>query len=167
MERFEPLEVLTKLRGCRARLVENWKQYNLSLEIFEEIVFGVTKIPVEEFVNQLEQQVTTSGVQLDIIKALPSPLIFKSSVLSETRAMNRNMSVLPADSRRVLLQMQNGLAESQYINAVMIPCFREGHGLLVTEHPLPTTIAKFWRMVLEKNCSAVILIHSFNQQSEV
>ncbi|KAK4325025.1 hypothetical protein Pmani_004370 [Petrolisthes manimaculis] len=167
-ERFEPLVVLTKLRGCRARLVENWKQFNLALEIFDEITFGeVTKIPVEEFISQLKHQVNASGVQLDTIKALPSPLAFKSSTFPETQAMNRNMSVLPADSRRVILQMQDGLLESQYINAVLVPYFREGHGLLVTEHPLPITIVKFWRMVLERNCSAVILIHSFDQQSEV
>ncbi|KAK3884166.1 hypothetical protein Pcinc_011549 [Petrolisthes cinctipes] len=167
-ERFEPLEVLTKLRGCRARLVENWKQFNLALEIFDEIIFGeVTKIPAEEFISQLKHQVSASGVQLDTIKALPSPLAFKSSTFPETQAMNRNMSVLPADSRKVILQMQDGLLESQYINAVLFPYFREGHGLLVTEHPLPITIVKFWRMVLERNCSAVILIHSFDQQSEM
>nr|XP_045603204.1 receptor-type tyrosine-protein phosphatase mu-like [Procambarus clarkii] len=165
---FDPLEVLKHLRNCRARLVENQAQYNLSLQILDEILFGEkTIVSAEHLQNSLDSYLSNCKAQLRNIKALPSSLTYKSSSNPSFELMNRNNTILPADSQRIYLQMENGEPESQYINAVKVAGLMHTEALLVTEHPMPITLPKFWRMVAENGCSLVILINQFDEQSKV
>ncbi|XP_069185018.1 receptor-type tyrosine-protein phosphatase T isoform X2 [Procambarus clarkii] len=164
---FDPLEVLKHLRNCRARLVENQAQYNLSLQILDEILFGEkTIVSAEHLQNSLDSYLSNCKAQLRNIKALPSPLSYKSTSNPSFESMNRNNTILPADSQRIYLQMENGEPESQYINAVKVAGLMHTETLLVTEHPMPITLPKFWRMVVEKGSSLVILINQFDEQSK-
>ncbi|XP_042242893.1 receptor-type tyrosine-protein phosphatase C-like [Homarus americanus] len=163
---FNPIEVLRNLRNSRARLVENEAQYNLSLEIFEEVLFGdKTKVTPSDLVNSLDSCLEESVAQFRKIKNLPSPVTYKTSNPS-FRSMVRNKSVLPADSRRIYLHMINGQPETQYINAVWIPGLNQQRAVIVTEHPLPATLPKFWRLVAEEKCPFVILINQFDKHSK-
>lgn len=165
---LDPLEALIRLRNARARLVENQAQYNLGLEILEEILFGEeTIVSAYDLETYLDKYLHNSLAEFRKLKAFPSPLTYKTSSSPNFQSMNRNRSVLPADTRRIYLQMEHGQAESQYINAVQIPGLDNGEAFVVTEHPLPKMLTKFWRLVVHKGCSSVILINNFDEQSKV
>ena len=164
------IEVLGRLRMSRARLVENEAQYNLSLEILEEILFGEEAIvSTDDILNHLDEYLSTSRIQFARAKALPSPLTFTTSNLPIFEPFNRNQLVLPADSNRCYLQARTGVDGwlSQYINAIRVPGLNRDEYMLATEHPLPHTISSFWRLVVETKCTIVILVNSLEGQDVV
>ncbi|XP_068202264.1 receptor-type tyrosine-protein phosphatase C-like isoform X1 [Palaemon carinicauda] len=159
---IDPVEVLAKLRSGRGRLVENIEQYNLALEITDEVFFGnVTKITSTNLQKRLEHFLTNSFFEYEKIKAFPTPSPYEYSSSEAFRHLNRNPNILPRDSHRIYLQMVNGEEESQYINAVHIHGFSKSDRFLVTEHPLRQTQAKFWRMIMEMKCPSVVLINHY------
>lgn len=164
---LDPIEALIRLRESRARLVENTAQYNLGLEILEEILFGEERVvSAPDLETSLDKYLHNSLAEFRKIKALPSPLTYNSASNPAFESMNRNRSVLPADSQRIYLQIENGKIESQYINAIQVPGLNSKEAFLVTEHPLPNMLTKFWRLVVEKGCSHIILINHFDGQSK-
>lgn len=167
---LSPLEALATLRMSRARLVENEAQYNLSLEILEEILFGnKTVVSADYLLNHLDECVLASRTLYTKAKALPSPLTYTTSNLPVFHPLNRNKSVLPPDSSRLYLQPKAGVegGVSQYINAVRVPILNNQEYILATEHPLPDTVARFWRLVVETECTLVIFINSLENCEEV
>ncbi|XP_042242748.1 receptor-type tyrosine-protein phosphatase U-like [Homarus americanus] len=164
---MDPLEVLQRLRECRARLVENVAQYNLSLQIFDEVMYGSnTSIVSINFPQQLEDCLKKNHNLYQRAKALPSGLTFGATSQAEYHYLNRNPTILPSVSQRIFLSMENGETLSQYINAIRVNGLDHPNEMVVTEHPLPTTLTKFWRLVVEKKCMSVVLINTFNDCEE-
>ena len=167
---LDPIEVLGRLRLSRARLVENEAQYNLSLEILEELLFGKeTIVSPDDILNNMDKYISISTMQYARAKALPSPLSFTTSDMPSFQHLNRNKSVLPGDSNRCYLQPRPGVDSwlSQYINAIRVPGSNRNQFMMVTEHPLPHTVASFWRLVIQAECTIGILINTFENQDEV
>ncbi|MPC56885.1 Receptor-type tyrosine-protein phosphatase gamma [Portunus trituberculatus] len=167
---LNPIEILGKLRMSRARLVENEAQYNLSLEILEEMLFGKeTVVSPDDILNHMDKFISVTKIQYARAKALPSPLSFSTSDMPSFQHLNRNQSVLPADSNRCYLQPRARVDSwlSQYINAIRVPGSSRNQFMIATEHPLPHTVSSFWRLVIEEQCTIVIFINSFENQDEV
>ncbi|KAG0716195.1 Receptor-type tyrosine-protein phosphatase gamma [Chionoecetes opilio] len=165
---FNPIEVLGRLRMSRARLVENEAQYNLSLEILEEIMFGKkTIVSADDLTNHLDEYVLVSKTQFARAKALPSPLSYNTSNLPDFQTLNRNQSVLPADSNRCYLQPRPGMEAwlAQYINAIRVPTSNRQF-MLATEHPLLHNVTSFWRLVVESECTIIIFVNSLDSKDE-
>ncbi|XP_066955308.1 receptor-type tyrosine-protein phosphatase epsilon-like isoform X2 [Macrobrachium rosenbergii] len=164
---IDPIEVLTRLRSGRGRLVENIDQYNLALMIAEEVLFGnITTVTSVDLQNNLESLLARAPSEYEKVKALPTPLSYRYSSSQALRHLNRNPYILPSDSHRIYLEMTNGKEESQYINAVQIYGFSRLDKFLVTEHPLKGTQARFWRMIMEKKCPFVVLINHYRENAE-
>lgn len=164
------IEVLARLRMSRAFLVENEAQFNLSLEILDEILFGNKMVmSADHLMKFLDECVLSSRDQYAMAKALPSPLTYSTSNLPVFLPLNRNQAVLPADSNRYYLQHKAGLEieASQYINAIRIPGIDKNRFMLATEHPMPHTIDNFWRLIAETGSTMVFLINSLEDQDEV
>lgn len=160
---IDPLEVLQRLRNCRARLVENVAQYNLGLRVFDELLYGnTTSIPRDNLGNQMKNQLSQSHEMYQRVAALPSGLTYHAAKCLNLSELNRNITVLPADGCNVFLNIENGDQTSQYINAIYIHGLNYPSKMIVTEHPLPATLDKFWRMVVEQKCSSIVLINSYD-----
>lgn len=165
---MDPQEVLQRLRECRARLVENVPQYNLGLQIFDELLFGTnTVISSVNLQDQIGDCLKKSYALYKKAKTLPSGLTFHSASQSDFKNQNRNPAFLPADTRRVFLGMEGGDSLSQYINAVSLDGLDHPNTMIVTEHPVPATLTKFWRLVVEKKCPNVVLINTYEGYEEV
>lgn len=161
--RVDPLEVLQRLRDCRARLVENVAQYNLGLCVFDELLYGnATSIPLDNLNNQMKKHLSQSHELYQRAAALPSGLTYRAAKCPNLSKLNRNITVLPADACNVFLNIENGDQTSQYINAIRIHGLNYPNKMLVTEHPLPATLDKFWRMVVEQKCVSIVLINSYD-----
>lgn len=165
---IDPLEVLQRLRDCRARLVENVAQYNLGLQILDELLFGVTtNIQAEHFPSQLNECLNSSQSLFAQAKALPSGLNFRAASKAEYCHQNRNPDILPADNRTIYLEMQGGDPMSQYINAVRMDGLDKPNSMIAAEHPLPATLTKFWKLIIDKKCPSVVLINTFEGREKV
>uniref|UniRef100_K1PD35 Receptor-type tyrosine-protein phosphatase kappa n=1 Tax=Magallana gigas TaxID=29159 RepID=K1PD35_MAGGI len=70
---------------------------------------------------------------------------------------NRSQDNLPVDNYRARLSSMFG-EDEDYINAVIMPTSWNREGFLVTQYPLPTTIADFWTMIHCYECSSVVLL---------
>ncbi|KAK4315072.1 hypothetical protein Pmani_013686 [Petrolisthes manimaculis] len=159
----DPLEVLQRLRDCRARLVENVVQYNLGLRVFDELLYGnIRSISRDNLDGQLKEQMSQSHKLYQRVAAFPSGLSYRAASYPKYSALNRNTNILPADGRHIFLEIENGDPISQYINAIHLDGLNNPSKMIVTEHPLPATHEKFWRMVVEQKCASIVLINYYN-----
>ncbi|XP_069942548.1 receptor-type tyrosine-protein phosphatase alpha-like isoform X2 [Cherax quadricarinatus] len=163
--RFNPLEAIEHLRNCRLLLVESQPHYNFSLQVLEEVLIGEETIAANDSQLSINSYLNNSSTEFSRIKTLSSLLTHKSSSNLNFFSMNRNSSVFPADFQLVQLHLKPEKPDFQYVDAVSINnVYKET--LLVTEHPLPATLYKFWKLVLEKGCSLLLLLNNFDEQSK-
>lgn len=164
----DPVQVLRRLRECRARLVENQAQYNFGLEVFDEILYGAQTMTAPSMLaTALPRLLQDSHTLYARAKALPTGLTFRIGSQASVANLNRSQDILPADSRSIFLNTGDGQISSQYINAVRINGLDKPDTLIVTEHPLQSSVLKFWHLVIEKNCLSVILLNSFDVSEQV
>lgn len=158
---IDPLKTVVALRLGRARLVENKMQYQFAHQVLLELLYGeITSYPVDGFPKQLDNIRDRLEGQYQKLKNLPQKLTVKWGSHPGHAHMNRHQSVLPVDGRQVFLYMINGQRESQYINAVRVDGVDCPDANIVTEHPLPFTLQRVWRMMYEKRVSTWVLLHA-------
>ncbi|XP_051474720.1 tyrosine-protein phosphatase non-receptor type 13 isoform X4 [Apus apus] len=101
----------------------------------------------------LEQGVPSKEIEnLQELKPLDQCLIGQAK---ENRKKNRYKNILPYDTTRVPLGTEGG-----YINASFIhmPVGNEEFVYIACQGPLPTTVADFWQMVWEQNCTVIAMM---------
>ncbi|XP_042870403.1 receptor-type tyrosine-protein phosphatase S-like [Penaeus japonicus] len=163
----DPVQVLRRLRECRARLVENQAQYNFGLEVFDEILYGgLTVSAPATLAAALPRLLQESHSLYARAKALPTGVTFRVGSQASVAHLNRSPDVVPADSRSIFLNIGDGQISSQYINAVRINGLDNPDTLIVTEHPMQCSVVKFWHLVIEKKCPSVILLNSFDASEQ-
>ncbi|NXJ04685.1 PTN13 phosphatase, partial [Odontophorus gujanensis] len=101
----------------------------------------------------LEQGVPSKEIEnLQELKPLDQCLIGQAK---ENRKKNRYKNILPYDTTRVPLGSEGG-----YINAsfIRMPVGNEEFVYIACQGPLPTTVADFWQMVWEQNCTVIAMM---------
>ncbi|XP_074723631.1 tyrosine-protein phosphatase non-receptor type 13 isoform X1 [Strix uralensis] len=101
----------------------------------------------------LEQGVPSKEIEnLQELKPLDQCLIGQAK---ENRKKNRYKNILPYDATRVPLGIEGG-----YINAsfIRMPVGNEEFVYIACQGPLPTTVADFWQMVWEQNCTVIAMM---------
>ncbi|XP_068869003.1 tyrosine-protein phosphatase non-receptor type 13 isoform X6 [Aphelocoma coerulescens] len=101
----------------------------------------------------LEQGVPSKEIEnLQELKPLDQCLVGQAK---ENRRKNRYKNILPYDTTRVPLGVEGG-----YINASFIhmPVGNEEFVYIACQGPLPTTVADFWQMVWEQNCTVIAMM---------
>lgn len=63
-------------------------------------------------------------------------------------------------SRRVTLRSELGVDGSSYINASIVQGYHSLQEFIITQHPLESTEADFWKMVWDRNSSYVVVLSS-------
>lgn len=82
---------------------------------------------------------------------------------AENRKKNRYINILPYNSSRVCLEG----CESDYINASYIKGYSGEVEYIATQGPLESTVADFWMMVVNENCSVVAMVAQFEEQKKI
>lgn len=77
---------------------------------------------------------------------------------------NRHSELIPTESSRVCITPQPGVECSDYINASWLPGFNWLREFIVTQHPLPSTLAAFWQMVWDHNAQTIVLLSPVDDQ---
>ncbi|XP_062992402.1 tyrosine-protein phosphatase non-receptor type 13 [Elgaria multicarinata webbii] len=101
----------------------------------------------------LEQGVPCKEIEnLHDLKPLDQCLVGQTK---ENRRKNRYKNILPYDTTRVPLGPEGG-----YINAsfIRMPVGSKEYIYIACQGPLPTTVADFWQMAWEQNCTIIAMM---------
>uniref|UniRef100_T1JAT5 Uncharacterized protein n=1 Tax=Strigamia maritima TaxID=126957 RepID=T1JAT5_STRMM len=83
-------------------------------------------------------------------------------LMSATKTCNqgkiRSTDFLPIESHRVHITPKPGTEGSDFINASFVPGFTKLKEFIITQHPLPSTVADFWQMVWDHNAQTIVLL---------
>ncbi|KAM7037977.1 receptor-type tyrosine-protein phosphatase T isoform 6-T6 [Acridotheres tristis] len=162
-----------ELRSQRVNLVQTEEQYVFVHDaILEACLCGNTAIPVCEFrsiyynISRLDPQTNSSQIKdefqtLNIVTPRVRPEDCSIGLLPRNHDKNRAMDVLPLDRCLPFLISVDG-ESSNYINAALMDSHKQPAAFIVTQHPLPNTIADFWRLVFDYNCSSVVMLNEMD-----
>ncbi|XP_019340177.1 receptor-type tyrosine-protein phosphatase T isoform X1 [Alligator mississippiensis] len=162
-----------ELRSQRVNLVQTEEQYVFVHDaILEACLCGNTAIPVCEFrsvyynISRLDPQTNSSQIKdefqtLNIVTPRVRPEDCSIGLLPRNHDKNRCMDVLPLDRCLPFLISVDG-ESSNYINAALMDSHKQPAAFIVTQHPLPNTIADFWRLVFDYNCSSIVMLNEMD-----
>merc|ERR1712223_856332 len=71
---------------------------------------------------------------------------------------NQNPRIVPYDHNRVVLEPEEGVPDSDYINASYVDSLVQPKAYIVTQGPTETTIGDFWRMVWQERASCIVMV---------
>ncbi|XP_048819270.1 receptor-type tyrosine-protein phosphatase T isoform X4 [Lagopus muta] len=162
-----------ELRSQRVNLVQTEEQYVFVHDaILEACLCGNTAIPVCEFrsiyynISRIDPQTNSSQIKdefqtLNIVTPRVRPEDCSIGLLPRNHDKNRCMDVLPLDRSLPFLISVDG-ESSNYINAALMDSHKQPAAFIVTQHPLPNTVADFWRLVFDYNCSSVVMLNEMD-----
>nr|XP_012423795.1 PREDICTED: receptor-type tyrosine-protein phosphatase T [Odobenus rosmarus divergens] len=162
-----------ELRAQRVNLVQTEEQYVFVHDaILEACLCGNTAIPVCEFrslyynISRLDPQTNSSQIKdefqtLNIVTPRVRPEDCSIGLLPRNHDKNRSMDVLPLDRCLPFLISVDG-EPSNYVNATLMDSHKQPAAFVVTQHPLPNTVADFWRLVFDYNCSSVVMLNEMD-----
>ena len=79
----------------------------------------------------------------------------------------RYANVIAYDHSRVILQPQDGLPGSDYINANYMDGYRKQNAYIATQGPLPETFGDFWRMIWEQRTATIVMMTKLEERTRV
>ncbi|CAC5399120.1 Receptor-type tyrosine-protein phosphatase T,Tyrosine-protein phosphatase non-receptor type 22,Receptor-type tyrosine-protein phosphatase kappa,Receptor-type tyrosine-protein phosphatase F,Tyrosine-protein phosphatase 99A,Tyrosine-protein phosphatase Lar,Receptor-type tyrosine-protein phosphatase alpha,Receptor-type tyrosine-protein phosphatase epsilon,Receptor-type tyrosine-protein phosphatase gamma,Receptor-type tyrosine-protein phosphatase N2,Receptor-type tyrosine-protein phosphatase U,Receptor-type ty len=165
------------MRANRTNMIQTWEQYMFLYDaLLEAVLAGETTIPVREFESRYQEmcipkagfEVSAFDKQFEVAqKLLPNieNTEFKAALDPENIDKNRVKNVLPANRYRPHLYTQVE-GSNDYINAVFLPGYTHRDRFIVTQMPLPKTVADFWRMLYDYNSNTVIMLNEFDRNDK-
>ncbi|XP_056126615.1 receptor-type tyrosine-protein phosphatase T isoform X15 [Rhinichthys klamathensis goyatoka] len=164
---------IRELRSQRVNMVQTEEQYVFVHDaILEACLCGNTAIPVCEFraiyynISRLDPQTNSSQIKdefqtLNIVTPRVRPEDCSVGLLPRNHDKNRSMDVLAVDRCLPFLISVDG-ESSNYINAALMDSHKQPAAFIVTQHPLPNTVADFWRLVFDYNCSTIVMLNEMD-----
>ncbi|XP_076115420.1 receptor-type tyrosine-protein phosphatase epsilon-like [Mytilus galloprovincialis] len=86
--------------------------------------------------------------------------------MTENISKNLVKNVLPHDNFRPYL-MSYGKTRTDYINAVIIPGYREKSKFFVTQCPMKGTVVDFWTLIYDHNSRIIVLLDQVNKNANL
>lgn len=164
------------MRGNRVNMIQTCEQYIFVYDaLLEAIIAKDTTISKSSFRATFEEMSqnedgseTLLEKQYDTVQLL-SPTIDRSectaALSEENMGKNRFKNVLPANRCRPFLYTPiDGC--NDYINAVFLSGYTQKDRFLVTQMPLPNTVADFWRMLYDYNSDAIVMLNEFDRNDK-
>ncbi|XP_051567765.1 receptor-type tyrosine-protein phosphatase T-like isoform X2 [Myxocyprinus asiaticus] len=162
---------IRELRSQRVNMVQTEYVF-VHDAILEACLCGNTAIPVCDFraiyynISRLDPQTNSSQIKdefqtLNIVTPRVRPEDCSVGLLPRNHDKNRSMDVLAVDRCLPFLISVDG-ESSNYINAALMDSHKQPAAFIVTQHPLPNTVADFWRLVFDYNCSTIVMLNEMD-----
>ncbi|XP_012937090.1 receptor-type tyrosine-protein phosphatase T [Aplysia californica] len=164
------------LRANRVNMIQTLEQYVFVYEaVLEAIKTGNTTIARSSFHSTYEEMLSREGEeespmekQHDVLQLL-SPTMEReecsAALMEENMAKNRFKNILPANRSRPFLYTPVEDC-NDYINAVYLAGYTQKDKFIVTQMPLPTTVADFWRMLYDTSSDTIIMLNEFDRNDK-
>ncbi|KAK9803879.1 hypothetical protein WJX72_001449 [[Myrmecia] bisecta] len=110
----------------------------------------------QQLMEKLDNQGQVCVYEFERLRRTNSSASLEAAELRTNETKNRYINVLPYDDNRVRLE-----GPSDYINASLLES-REGEvprwRYIAAQGPVPGTVADFWQMVMEQQCSVILML---------
>ncbi|XP_055884947.1 receptor-type tyrosine-protein phosphatase T-like isoform X2 [Biomphalaria glabrata] len=164
------------MRANRVNMIQTLEQYVFVYDaVLEALMAGNTTISRSSFHTVYEKMLISDGgdtspmeKQQNVLQLL-SPTIEReecsTAFQEQNMAKNRFKNILPANrSRPYLYTPVEGCNE--YINAVYLSSYTQKDQFIVTQMPLPSTVADFWRMLYDTSSDTIIMLNEFDRNDK-
>ncbi|XP_066601849.1 receptor-type tyrosine-protein phosphatase kappa isoform X2 [Prorops nasuta] len=82
----------------------------------------------------------------------------KHALKAVNQEKNQNLSCIPYDYNRVVLDKVRGKPDTDYINASYVDSLLKPNAYIVTQGPMENTVTEFWRMVWQEKASCIVML---------
>ena len=171
---------VTMMRSQRNFMVQTDEQYLFVYDVLvEAIEYGNTEILSNELNAEFKKitELRSNGRETLLETQFKSitlatnyaldPNLMSVAHSSVNEEKNRCRTIVPFDSNRVVLQTLRSQEGSNYINASYIDGYHAKNTFIATQGPTKETVADFWRMVLEQECSIVVMLSNLEEKGKV
>ncbi|XP_012554371.2 receptor-type tyrosine-protein phosphatase delta isoform X1 [Hydra vulgaris] len=161
------------MRSQRNFMVQTDEQYMFVYDVLvEAIECGVTELTSREFSAEFKQLTALLNNGRETLletqfKSLSTVDEYDSSAMTAAYAndhKNRSKVIVPFDSNRVQLQPLRSHEGSDYINASYIDGYYRPSQFIATQGPSEKTAADFWRMIMDINCTIVVMVTNLDDK---
>lgn len=159
------LSFARKMRKNRTKMIQTLDQYTFLHFILMEAFTNPDAVLPGSITSKLKgpqdpkilQRVNAEFEKLNALRPEYQVTDYQDALHPNNLPKNRSQDNLPVDNYRARLSSMFG-EDEDYINAVIMPTSWNREGFLVSQYPLPTTIADFWTMIHCYECSSVVLL---------
>ncbi|XP_065174629.1 uncharacterized protein LOC135804640 isoform X2 [Sycon ciliatum] len=175
IENESVVNVFGTVMGMRERrnlMVQTEHQYIFIHDALAELIaLGDSSVPMDQLRKTIWRLSETdssdrTGYATEMAR-LPSARPYPNKTVAALRPVNRNKNrtsvYVPLDSNRVRLPVLTGEIGSDYINASFIDGHKRQQALIATQHPLPSTVYDFWRMVWGTRAAGVVMLNAIDE----
>ncbi|XP_052826195.1 receptor-type tyrosine-protein phosphatase T isoform X1 [Octopus bimaculoides] len=165
------------MRTNRVNMIQNIDQYIFVYDaLLEATMAGETTIPRSMF-NETYQKwclpnkdsfLSNIEDQFKVLYQLCQPVPrdeYRAALESENLSKNRFKNILPANRCRPYLYTMADDC-NDYINAVFLPGYTRQIAYIVTQMPLPKTLADFWRLLYDHQSDTVVMLNDYDRNDK-
>ncbi|CAC5376555.1 Tyrosine-protein phosphatase non-receptor type 5,Tyrosine-protein phosphatase non-receptor type 20,Receptor-type tyrosine-protein phosphatase R,Receptor-type tyrosine-protein phosphatase eta,Tyrosine-protein phosphatase non-receptor type 7,Receptor-type tyrosine-protein phosphatase O,Receptor-type tyrosine-protein phosphatase beta [Mytilus coruscus] len=179
------MEYVQMMRKDRMNMIQTHEQYETVFEaLLELFTIPETTIPKKDFCKYIDDQEcrtlpinqklykrefqtnSSPAKTLENLRPLYTASSFTAGNLKENISKNLVKNILPHDKFRPYL-MSYGRTRTDYINAVIIPGYREESRFIVTQCPMKDTVVDFWTMIYDHNSRIIVLLDQVNKNAKL
>ncbi|XP_037092239.1 tyrosine-protein phosphatase Lar-like [Pollicipes pollicipes] len=124
-------------------------------------------VHVSQLADHVEALKANDNSKFRRIDRAGSAVHLVNSNLDMNQPKNRYAHILAYDHSRVVLQSEEGLAGSDYINANFCDGYLKHNAYIATQGPLPETFSDFWRMVWEQRSFTIVMITRLEERARI
>ncbi|XP_053395795.1 uncharacterized protein LOC123524141 [Mercenaria mercenaria] len=165
------------LREQRVNMVQTFEQYIfVHHALVETLMLPTSALPASRFPTtykdllEIDEKIQRRKIDLEFaILRTMSPVSEESQYVSanvvRNRQKNRYLDILPIDEYMPQLTLDER-QDSNYVNAVFLPSYKEKKAFMITQTPLETTKGDFWRLVWEHNIQTIVMMNDLEEMMD-
>ncbi|XP_056019212.1 uncharacterized protein LOC125671627 [Ostrea edulis] len=158
------------LRGSQAYLIELDPNDvdEIDLPVHAETDYyniKITLVPIDQLWENVQEKKFRGEFDKEF-ETIPNGLLdsYKEALKPENRSRNRYKKMYPYDVSRVILQIENGTRNLDFINASFVNGFEKEKEYIAAQGPFtPETVYDFWRMIWQQNCGKIIMLTNLDE----
>lgn len=127
-------------------------------------------IPITELANHIERLKANDNLKFSQEYESIEPgqqFTWDHSNMEVNKPKNRYANVIAYDHSRVILQPEEGVLGSDYINANYCDGYRKHNAYVATQGPLQETFSDFWRMCWELRTATIVMMTKLEERTRI
>lgn len=155
-------EFVKKMRNNRVNMVQTKGQYTFLYDILlQAYLMPHSELSAKQLKHMTIREYSFSK-EFQALKTPKYNVSAQSGASPENQGKNRSESIIPLDVHRPTLKCSSLTGGNNYINACFVDGYRNKNAFVMTQSPLPTTVEDFWRLVVDLQCSTIVMLNEID-----